>query len=287
MKLEEKTEMIPKTPLYERTLAAMEAAGADTSLLDPRWFEEQPWLVICGGGHVLKSIVEMAAHMDFRIKVIDDREEFVDPANYPAAKEVICDSFENLEKYLEPDACYIVVTRGHRDDARCVRTILKHSYRYLGMIGSQLKVTKTFENFRREGISQEQIDTVFAPIGVDINAVTPPEIAISILAQVIQVKNSRQSSSASKELLYTDKHGILCIIIEKEGSSPRGVGSMMLITESEFIDSVGGGNIEYAVIEDAKTCTGVMIRDYNLNNKDSIRLGMICGGSNKVLFIPI
>lgn len=273
--------------LYERTAAALIKANQDVTLIQEDWFVSQPTLIICGGGHVSGELVKIAASLDFYIKVMDDREEFANKERFPMADEVICDTFEHLEEYMEPDAFYVVVTRGHKDDFVCVKKILGHSYQYLGMIGSKLKVAKTFENLEKEGFTKAQIASIFAPIGLKIGAVTPAEIAISILAQIIQEKNKMHQASVSRELLQAKEHGMLCIIIEKTGSSPRGVGSMMLITEDKIYDSIGGGAVEYAVIEDAKNCSEVMVKEYHLNNKDSVRLGMICGGSNTVLFVPI
>lgn len=273
--------------LYERAVSSLIRAEKDVSIIKQEWFEPQPVLMICGGGHVSLALVKMAACLDFYIKVMDDRIEFANKERFPQADEVICDSFENLEKYLEPDAYYVVVSRGHKDDYQCVKKILAGRYQYLGMIGSKLKVNKTFENLEKEGISAKKLGTIFAPIGLDIHAVTPGEIAISILAQMIQEKNKNHQASVSRALLESKENGVLCIIIEKKGSSPRGVGSMMLVTDNGILDSIGGGAVEMAAIEDAGNCKEVMVKEYHLNNKDSERLGMICGGSNKVLFVPI
>jgi len=273
--------------LYQRAVAGLLQAEMDVDLIHEGWFHSQPKLVICGGGHVSCELVKMASSLDFYIKVLDDREEFANRERFPLADEVICDSFENFEQYLEPDAYYVVVTRGHKDDFECVKRILCTPYQYLGMIGSKLKVSKTFERLRGEGFTQEQIQTIFAPIGLSINAVTPAEIAISILAQIVMEKNKKHVASASRELLGTQEHGVLCIIIEKHGSSPRGVGSMMFVGESRVIDSIGGGAVEFAAISDARETSTAMVKEYHLNNKDSERLGMICGGSNRVLFIPV
>ncbi len=271
--------------LYQRAAAALLKADMDVSLIKEEWFQTQPKLIICGGGHVAYEVAKMASYLDFYIKVLDDREEFANRERFPEADEVICDSFENLEKYLEPNAYYIVVTRGHRDDHECVKKILQTSYAYLGMIGSKLKVAKTFENMRNEGISEEKIQTIHAPIGLPIGAVTPAEIAVSILAQIIQKKNEKQTASASRELLETKEKGTLCIIIDKHGSSPRGAGSMMFVGENSVIDTIGGGAVEYAVLQEAKKRPSAMVKEYLLEN--SAELGMICGGSNKVLFLPV
>lgn len=273
--------------LYQRAVASLLKAQMDVSLIREEWFMPQPHLIICGGGHISCDLVKIASCLDFHIKVIDEREEFATAERFPLADEVICDTFDHLEQYLEPQGYYVVVTRGHKDDFQCVKTILSHSYEYLGMIGSKRKVKKTFEDLQREGATQEQIQTIHAPIGLDIKAITPAEIAVSILAEIISEKNGKQSASASRELLEVQGHGTLCVIIEKTGSSPRGVGSMMFVSEEKIIGSIGGGRIEFVAIEEAKKHPKAMVRRYELNNRESENLGMICGGSNTVLFLPI
>ena len=273
--------------LYQRALAGLLNDNEEVSLIKEEWFEPQPQLIVCGGGHVSKDLVQMASCLDFKIKVIDNRADFANKDRFPMADEVICDSFDNLEKYLEENAYYVVVTREHKDDFHCVKQILAKPYRYLGMIGSKGKVQKTFDNLRMTGVTEEQIASIFAPIGLKIHAVTPAEIAVSILAEIIMEKNKKREASVSRELLNVKEKGVLCIIIEKKGSSPRGVGSMMLVTSEKVYDSIGGGAVEFAAIEDARTCSHVMVKEYKLNSKDAGNLGMICGGSNKVLFIPV
>ena len=273
--------------MYKRALSGLLKDEKEVSLIKEEWFEPQPQLIVCGGGHVSKDLVQMASCLDFKVKVIDDRVEFANQGRFPTAAEVICDSFGNLEKYLEPNAYYVVVTREHKDDFTCVKQILTKPYRYLGMIGSKGKVQRTFDNLRNAGVSEEEIETIFAPIGLKIHAVTPAEIAVSILAEIILEKNKKHAASVSRELLNAKEKGVLCIIIEKTGSSPRGVGSMMFVTSEKVYDSIGGGSVEFAAIDDAKECNHVMIKEYDLNNKEPGNLGMICGGKNKVLFIPI
>ncbi len=273
--------------LYERVVARLLKEEQDVALVEKEWFQPQPQMIVCGGGHVSRELVKMASCLDFKIKVMDDREEFANRERFPMVEEVICDSFDHLEKYMEEDAFYIVVTREHKDDYTCVKKILNSSYRYLGMIGSRGKVKRTFDHLENDGVTKEQLETIFAPIGLHIHAVTPAEIAISILAEVIMEKNKKHSASVSRELLDAKEHGVLCMIIEKTGSSPRGVGSMMLVTEDKVYDSIGGGAVEFAAIEEARTCDRVMIKSYDLSSKDPKNLGMICGGTNKVLFIPV
>lgn len=273
--------------LFHRAVGALLEADLDVNLIQEDWFAPKPCLFLCGAGHVARELGEFAAKLDFRVRVLDDRETFANRERFPFAEEVICTDFQNLGEHLVPGAYYAVLTPGHQNDLLCVQTILGSAYRYLGMIGSHAKVAKTFDSLLSAGFSQAQVDTVHAPIGLSIGAATPAEIAISILAELIQEKNKSSTASVSAELLHSDKHGMLCIIIEKTGSAPRGVGSMMLVTDTEVLDTIGGGPVEYAAIRDARENHLPAVRTYNLCNTDSHSLGMICGGTNQVLFLPI
>ncbi|MBR6518089.1 MAG: putative selenium-dependent hydroxylase accessory protein YqeC [Oscillospiraceae bacterium] len=273
--------------LYSKAVAQLIRDGEDVTVLKEEWFEARPKLVICGAGHVAYDLAKIASCLDFYIKVIDDRAEFANRERFPFADEVVCDSFDNLENHLEPNAFNVVVTRGHKADFDCVKKILSIPYKYIGMIGSKLKVKKTFENLAEADVSEELIKTIHAPIGLSIGAKTPAEIAISILAEIIQVKNEKQTATCSAELLSVKEKGVLCIITDKKGSSPRGVGSMMFVGNGFTVDSIGGGPVEFAAVKDARCCTKTITKRYDLSNEESEKLGMICGGENTVLFIPI
>lgn len=272
--------------LFEKATSALIEAKMDTNLINEAWFSKRPCLFICGAGHVSKELADIAAKLDMKVKVLDPRVEWANSNRYPNA-EIINDNFSSLEKYLEPNAYYAVITPGHLDDFACVSSIMETSYSYLGMIGSHKKVDKTIASLKEHGFSEEKILTLHAPIGLAIGAQTPAEIAISILAEIIEIKNKHSVSSVSEELLNTCEHGMLCIIIDKQGSTPRGIGSMMLVNENKIIDTIGGGAIEHAVIETARTNKSAFIRDYTLNNSEAGNLGMVCGGKNTVLFLPI
>ena len=273
--------------LYQRALASLLAAGMDVDLLKEEWFEPKPCLFICGSGHVARELADLAARIDFRVQVLDPRPEFANRERFPEAERVICDRFENLKDYLVPNGYYVVVTPGHQDDYACVRTLVDAPRRYLGMIGSRGKVAKTFQRLAEDGVTEAQIQAIHAPIGLPIGAQTPGEIAVSILAEIIQEKNRRSGASVSAELLNTRRGGVLCIITEKTGSAPRGVGSMMLVTEDGQLDTIGGGAVENAAAEDARRQPVACVREYVLDSREGARLGMICGGTNKVLFLPI
>ena len=273
--------------LYQRAIASLLQNEQDVSLIRKEWFRPQPKLILCGGGHVSREVAAFAHRLDFSVTVMDDRAEAVTRERFPTAKHLICDSYENLVNYLEPDACYVVVTPDHKADLQCVSTILPTQYRYLGMIGSRKKVASTFENLRNAGFSQEQISSIFAPIGLPIGAVTPAEIALSILGQIIQEKNKTHAASADKALLEVTEPGMLCIIIEKHGSAPRGVGSMMFVGKDEVLGSIGGGEPEYLAIRHARENPFCDMQEYALNNTAPNGLDMICGGRIKVLFLPV
>jgi len=273
--------------LYQRAIASLLENEQDVSMLRKEWFCPQPKLILCGGGHVSREVAAFAHRLDFSVTVIDERPDAVTRDRFPTADTLICDCYDNLKNYLEPDACYVVVTPDHKADLQCVSTILPTGYRYLGMIGSRKKVASTIENLRNAGFSQKQIDSIFAPIGLPIGAVTPAEIALSILAQIIREKNKTHAASADKALLEVTEPGVLCIITEKHGSAPRGVGSIMFVGEEKVLGSIGGGEPEYLAICHAREDPGFGLKEYALNNTAPNGLDMICGGRIKVLFIPV
>ena len=273
--------------LYQRTIASLLQNGQDVSMVCQEWFCPQPKMFICGGGHVAKEVAALAAHLDFSVTVIDDRADLANRERFPTAQKVICDSYDNLKHHLEPDACYVVVTPDHKADLQCVSTILPTQYRYLGMIGSKKKVAATFQNLRNAGFTEEQIGTIFAPIGLPIGAVTPAEIALSILGEIIQEKNKYHTASVDKSLLEQTDPGVLCVITEKQGSAPRGIGSMMFVGKEKVLGTIGGGEPEYRAIRHARENPGFSLQEYSLNRAAANGLDMICGGTIKVAYIPL
>ncbi len=274
--------------MYKRAVGALIENGGDVTAIKKEWFAPKPVLVICGGGHISRKLAAMASELDFYIRVIDPREEFADKKSFPGADEVICAAFDRLDAYMETGAYYVIVTRGHADDRLCAEKILSEgNYSYIGMIGSKRKVGITFDLMRENGFCDERLSDIHAPIGLKIGAVTPAEIAVSILAEIIEIKNKKSASSVSAELLSSRAAGTLCVITEKTGSSPRGAGSMMLVTDDTVIDTIGGGKIEYSAICEARRGGGIRSVRYELSAEKSAELGMICGGSNTVLFIPL
>jgi len=145
--------------------------------------------VVFGGGHISQPLVQMLSLLDFVVTVVDDRPEFANQIRFPTADTVICENFHQALAQLEIDeqTAVIIVTRGHKYDMECLRATMESKARYLGMIGSKRRVKEIFDMFREEGVPEELIRRVKAPIGLDIKGETPAEIAVSIVAEVIGV----------------------------------------------------------------------------------------------------
>jgi xanthine dehydrogenase accessory factor len=147
-------------------------------------------LYIFGAGHVSVNLYKTAKSAGFDITVVDDRETYANRERFPEAREVIAEDFDQVMSRLTPsEAAYIViVTRGHRDDMRILRWAVQTKARYVGMIGSKRKTIKIFRELQKEGLAAHLFERVHAPIGLDIGAVTPEEIAVSITAELIAVR---------------------------------------------------------------------------------------------------
>jgi len=148
-------------------------------------------LYVFGAGHVSKQIVPLANLVDFHVVVIDDREEFADPRFFPEAAEIRYMPFKGAIETLpiNKSSFVVIVTRGHMDDKTVLAQSLKTGARYIGMIGSKRKRDIIYEKLLEEGLTQQDIDRVHSPIGLDIGAETPEEIAVSIVAELIKVRN--------------------------------------------------------------------------------------------------
>jgi xanthine dehydrogenase accessory factor len=154
-----------------------------------------PFLYIFGGGHVSSQIVPLAAKVGFKVVIIDDRPEFADPEKFSDAVKVHQYAFEGvIEKIPVGESSYIViVTRGHIHDKTVLGQCLRTKARYIGMIGSRRKKAMIYEKLLEEGFTRKDLDQVHAPIGLDIGAETPEEIAVSIVAELIQVRAGKET----------------------------------------------------------------------------------------------
>lgn len=147
----------------------------------------QPPLIICGAGHIGQALAPMACLLDFDVTVIDDRADYASPELFPDGVRLIVQPYAQALASLDvtPSTSIVVVTRGHKHDESCLRIVLNTPAHYIGMIGSRKRVITVFRRLLDEGYSKEAIGRVHAPIGLDIGARTPAEIAVAILAEII------------------------------------------------------------------------------------------------------
>lgn len=247
-------------------------------------------LVLFGAGHIAKAIYDIAMLSGMKITVIDERPEILNEERFPKAERILMpyeEVFERAFPFFRP--YFIILTHGHTHDKAALRYCLNRSYSYLGMIGSRGKVAATMKDLREEGISQEKLSGVHAPIGLKIGAQSPEEIAISILAEVIsEYRRDKNLVNISPDYLkaVSSKRGVSVRIIEKRGSAPRAIGSEIFVTESGTFGTIGGGAIELAAEKKARKLLKeeslFLVEEHRLSTSGD--LGMICGGDVTLLY---
>jgi len=160
--------------------------------------EAAPDVYVFGAGHVGYFVATMARDVGFRVHVVDDRDKFANAERFGADVDVQVDDIPAwLEHHPLPATAYaVIVTRGHRHDLDALRALAARPLRYLGLIGSKAKVKRIFDALRDEGLSADALRPVHAPIGLDIGAVTPQEIAVSIVAELIAVRHGKISETS-------------------------------------------------------------------------------------------
>src|SRR5579871_4172997 len=163
--------------------------------------EPSPELFVIGAGHVGFHLARLAHDVGFRVHVVDDREKFANRERFPYATEIVVEDIPSwIERAnLPPHAYAVIVTRGHTNDLDALRALAPRELRYLGLIGSRAKVARIYEEILKDGrLPADRLERVHAPIGLDIGAVTPQEIAVSILAELIAVKHGKSTPAAMK-----------------------------------------------------------------------------------------
>jgi xanthine dehydrogenase accessory factor len=162
----------------------------------------QPMLYLFGGGHVSTAVAKAANAAGFAVGVVDDREAFANAQRFPMAEEIHV-SYEEAFAKIRPNAStyLVIVTRGHKDDMSVLAWAVRTDARYMGMIGSKRKVLSVYKALEKEGYRPEEFTRVYAPMGLEIGALSPEEIAISIVAELIAVRRSA-ASATHKTLQY-------------------------------------------------------------------------------------
>lgn len=169
---------------------------------------QPPRLLIVGAGHIAVPLATIAALCDFQVIVLDDRPQYADAARFPDADRVIAGPFrDELRKLRQEGSGFdastfvVLVTRGHQHDVECLLELLDDPLAYIGMIGSQRRIKAVFQLLENEqNVAPEKLDRVYAPIGLDIGARTPAEIAVCIMAEIISVMRGGRAESLSERI---------------------------------------------------------------------------------------
>ena len=270
-------------------------------------FKREHRLIVFGAGHVGYHLCHFASKVGFNTIVVDDRPYFANKEKFGDDIQVICNTFENAFEILDihEEDYVVIVTRGHKHDKFCLEKILSlDELNYIGMIGSKRRVKIMKEELIEEGYSKEKIENMYSPIGLTIGAVTPEEIAISILAEIISVKRIGKlavknepikvsnSCELNKDVLEAlaksqNEKMSLVTVISTKGSTPRKAGSKMIVYDSgKIIGTIGGGCAEAKIIKDAALMSGsknLKIETIDMTGEAAEEEGMVCGGMMTVL----
>ncbi|MFL5626912.1 MAG: XdhC family protein [Ktedonobacteraceae bacterium] len=162
----------------------------------------EPRLIIAGAGNVAQALTRLAAQLDFRIVVVDDRRDLADPQVFGDRVQLTFGDIPETIRALEPDEAswIVIVTRGHHLDKDALRAALETNARYVGMIGSPGKIKNIFRDLLKEGIARERLAQVHSPIGLDLGAETPDEIALSIAAEMVMLR--KKGTGVSLKMMH-------------------------------------------------------------------------------------
>ena len=258
--------------------------------------EEIPELVVCGAGHVGAACIHAASSLDMRITCIEDREDFAEVARKMGAGEVLVGDYASMLDGISGGSNYyfLAMSRAHAFDEVCLEKILKKEFAYVGMLGSAGKINKIRSDLVEKGIPGEVFDQVHSPVGLDISANTPEEIAIAVMAEIISVKNTGKITSTAFEHEQLDAIAadpgdpMLLTVIRKHMASPRDPGTKMVVTsDGEKWGTVGGGAAEHQALKIAREHLAdpeFVTEVIRVGDADKSEDGLVCGGVIDVLF---
>ena len=273
-----------------------------------RSFHPPERLILLGCGNIGQELCRYAADLGFTVTAVDERPAFANRTLMPDAAEILCSDFPDAIRRLQiTERDYVcVITRGHRFDADCLREILPGAYpRYLGMIGSKRRVVLLMKQLESEGFGPDALKRIHAPIGISINALTVKEIAISIVAELIQCRRagldrrSKETRLTAEDidlrllefLTCDDVPKALLLVYETSGSTPVKSGAMMAVDKvGRTVGTIGGGCGEGAVLKDAYRIIGSGTQctvTVDMSNDIAEEEGMVCGGEMKVLIADV
>jgi xanthine dehydrogenase accessory factor len=290
--------------------------AADGTLTVLERYNKRPRLLIIGGGHVGMALSRIGALADFEVVVFDDRPAFANSVRFSEADDVICDSFERLFERLSVRATdfAVVVTRGHTHDIECLEGLLRGvEPAYTGMIGSKRRVAIVMQQLRELGFDPARIERIHSPIGLKIGAVTPFEIAVSIMAEMISVKRidrcGIETMSCEMEVPIAlggeaDNDGggrdgdgrdsggrhfdAIVTVYSTDGSSPVEAGAKLALAyDGTLAGTIGGGCAEAEAIRVARELIAGVGADWRAHtidlSGDAEDEGMVCGGQMQVV----
>ena len=170
-------------------------------------FTTPPTLVMVGGGHVGKATADLAHLLGYRVYIVDDRPEFSNEQRFPYAEDTIVIPYDQWSEQLSinVNSFVVVATRGHRYDDMALESALRTRARYIGLLGSRRKTLMIYRRLLEQGITRERIGEVYAPIGLNIGALTPEEIAVSIMSEVIMVRRGGDGGTMTMGEWYIDR----------------------------------------------------------------------------------
>jgi xanthine dehydrogenase accessory factor len=274
-------------------------------------------LIILGGGHIAVPLAKIGKILGYQVTVVDDRQDFATPQRFPEADRTICCAFSDIEEYISfgPVSSVVIVTRGHEHDQECLRRLIKYNLSYIGMIGSRRKIKQVRDSLLEEGVPAEKLEQVHMPVGLDIGAQTPGEVAVSIAAEMLKERRGgsthslkdyrpKKSTGDVSELLSASDRDVLhktltmeetpaalATIVNTKGSTPRKAGSRMLIYgDGRIVGTIGGGCGEaevrmaaLSVIDEKAPC----VKRVALTADTAAQEGMVCGGTMEVFIEPV
>ena len=171
-------------------------------------FTTPPTLVMVGGGHVGKATADLAHNLGFRVFVVDDRPEFANEQRFPYAEQTVVANYSQpLTQHfpINVNTFVVVATRGHRYDDMALETAMNTRARYIGLLGSKRKTLMIYQRLMHQGIPVERLRQVHAPIGLDIGALTPEELAVSIMAEIIMARRGGKGGRMQMDAWYLER----------------------------------------------------------------------------------
>ena len=293
----------PETLLTQNLSALKKCTTSGVFTLgDTRVFAERfgagARLVICGGGHVAAAAVRLAKLLDLPVTGLEDRPEYADALRETGADRVLCAPFETSLAQIpgSTETYFCVLTRAHAYDITCLKQILQKPAAYVGMMGSRGRSALVRRQLLEKGLEEKRVEALYAPIGLSIGSQTAEEIALSILAQVVSIKNVRsQTEGFSSAILdamaqadHTGQRAVLAVITARHGSTPREAGAKMLVlADGTVVGSVGGGIMEHRTILAAQemlagNTPAQQLMHFSADGKDEDAAAAACGGSMEI-----